>query len=96
MMNLVVTYGPVESVKDIQPFFGVFSRERFTVAGRQVTLDVIEKEILLPRYKDPRIHITNFVPSIEALEEFKIQTNAYSAEIGFGGGAVTSMTMKLL
>jgi hypothetical protein len=44
--------------------------------------------------KDPRIHITNFVPSVEALEEFKIQTNAYSAEYGFGGGAVVSMTMK--
>ena len=44
--------------------------------------------------KDPRIHITNFVPSIEAIEEFKIQTNAYSAEIGFGGGAVTNITMK--
>ena len=44
--------------------------------------------------KDPRIHITNFVPSVEALEEFKIQTNAYSAENGFGGGAVVSMTMK--
>ena len=44
--------------------------------------------------KDPRIHITNFVPSVEAIEEFKIQTNAYSAEVGFGGGAVTSITMK--
>ncbi len=44
--------------------------------------------------KDPRIHITNFVPSVEAIEEFKIQTNAYSAEYGFGGGAVTSITMK--
>ena len=44
--------------------------------------------------KDPRIHVTNFVPSVEALEEFKIQTNAYSAENGFGGGAVVNMTMK--
>ncbi len=44
--------------------------------------------------KDPRIHITNFVPSIEAIEEFKVQTNAYGAEIGFGGGAVTNITMK--
>jgi hypothetical protein len=44
--------------------------------------------------KDPRIHITNFVPSVEALEEFRIQTNAYSAENGFGGGAVVNMTMK--
>ena len=44
--------------------------------------------------KDPRIHITNFVPSIEAIEEFKIQTNAYSAEVGFGGGANVNITMK--
>jgi hypothetical protein len=44
--------------------------------------------------KDPRMHRTNFVPSIEALEEFKIQTNAYSAEVGFGGGAVVNVTMK--
>jgi hypothetical protein len=44
--------------------------------------------------KDPRIHITNFVPSVEAIEEFKIQTNAYSAEYGFGGGANVQITMK--
>ena len=44
--------------------------------------------------KDPRIHVTNFVPSIEAIEEFKIQTNAYSAEYGFGGGAQVTITMK--
>jgi len=44
--------------------------------------------------KDPRIHITNFVPSIEAIEEFKIQTNAFSAEYGFGGGAYVNITMK--
>ena len=44
--------------------------------------------------KDPRIHITNFVPSIEAIEEFKIQTNAFTAEYGFAGGAHTAITMK--
>ncbi|MCC6862014.1 MAG: TonB-dependent receptor [Bryobacterales bacterium] len=44
--------------------------------------------------KDPRIHITNFVPSIEAIEEFKIQTNAFTAEYGFGGGAQVNITMK--
>ena len=44
--------------------------------------------------KDPRIHITPFVPSIEAIEEFKITTSAYNAEVGFGGGAVTNITMK--
>ena len=44
--------------------------------------------------KDPRIHTAPFVPSIEAIEEFKIQTNAYSAEYGFGGGAQVTITMK--
>src|SRR5204863_3840457 len=44
--------------------------------------------------KDPRVHTTNFVPSIEAIEEFKIETNAYSAEYGFGGGAQVTITMK--
>lgn len=52
-----------------------------------VTLDGVDA-------KDPRIHIANFVPSIEAIEEFKIQTNSYSAEFGWGGGAVTNITMK--
>ena len=28
------------------------------------------------------------------MEEFKIQTNAYSAEYGFGGGAQVQITMK--
>ncbi|MFN0168328.1 MAG: carboxypeptidase regulatory-like domain-containing protein [Bryobacteraceae bacterium] len=43
---------------------------------------------------DPRRAVTPFVPSIEALEEFKIQTSSFSAEYGFGGGAVVNMTMK--
>ncbi len=66
--------------------FGVIAngqRETFQVAS----LDGVDA-------KDPRIHIMNFVPSIEAIEEFKIQTNAYTAEYGFGGGAQVTVTMK--
>ncbi len=44
--------------------------------------------------KNPLTHSPNYVPSIEAIEEFKIQTNAYSAENGFAGGAVVNITMK--
>lgn len=44
--------------------------------------------------KNPLTHTPNYVPSIEAIEEFKIQTNAYSTENGFEGGAVVNITMK--
>ena len=44
--------------------------------------------------KNPLTHAPNYVPSSEAIEEFKIQTTAYSMENGFEGGAVVNITMK--
>ena len=73
---------------------GIISGQSYTVIlngvremHQSVSLDGVDA-------KEPRMGRTNFVPSIEAIEEFKVQTNAYSAEFGFGGGAVTSITMK--
>src|SRR5262249_30225459 len=44
--------------------------------------------------KNPRVHTTVFTPSIEAIEEFKVQTGSYSAEYGQGGGGIVQVSMK--
>lgn len=44
--------------------------------------------------KEARTHTMIFTPSIEAVEEFKIQTSTFSAEFGQGGGAQVQITMK--
>ncbi|MEO0454177.1 MAG: DUF547 domain-containing protein [Verrucomicrobiota bacterium] len=47
---------PIESVKSVRPFFGFFKDKDITVDGKVTSLDALEKEILLPQFKDPRIH----------------------------------------
>ncbi len=44
--------------------------------------------------KEPRTHVTVFTPSIDAVEEFKVQTGTYSAEFGQGSGAQVQISMK--
>lgn len=55
--------------------------------NQQVTLDgVIATE--------PRVNTASFSPSIDALEEFKVQTSSYSAEYGQNSGAIVQMVVK--
>ncbi|MBW2735134.1 MAG: DUF547 domain-containing protein [Deltaproteobacteria bacterium] len=35
---------------------GFFDRSRFKVAGRALTLNQLEKKVILPTFKDPRVH----------------------------------------
>ncbi len=55
--------------------------------NQQVTLDgVIATE--------PRINTMVFSPSIDAIEEFKVQTSSYSAEYGQNNGAIVQIALK--
>ncbi len=55
--------------------------------NQQITLDgVIATE--------PRINTMVFSPSIDAIEEFKVQTSSYSAEYGQNNGAIIQIALK--
>lgn len=58
-VELVLENHPVASIKDIDGgglFGSPWKIERVTVAGRALTLDQIEHEIIRPEFGDPRIH----------------------------------------
>lgn len=44
--------------------------------------------------KEPRYNRLTLQPSIDAIEEFKVQTATYSSEYGFSGGAQIQISMK--
>jgi hypothetical protein len=44
--------------------------------------------------KEPRYNTMTLTPSIDAIAEFRVQTAAYSAEYGLGGGAHVQVAMK--
>jgi len=56
-MKLVLDQYPVDSIRSIKInlFKYPWSVEAIRIKGKQYTLKQIEKDILLPRYKDPRI-----------------------------------------
>ena len=65
---------PANSVWQID---GFFSTLKHRVAGRQLTLDQIEHEILRPQYKEPRIH---FALVCAARSCPPLRTEAYRAD----------------
>ncbi len=64
MILAVVDHYPIDSVTKIKVAHGVFKRLTFPVGGQAMTLDGIEKGILLKQYPDPRIHFALTCASI--------------------------------
>jgi len=53
VIHSVVKAYPIKSPLEVE---GFFNQQKHRVAGRELTLDEIEKEELLKRYRDPRFH----------------------------------------
>ncbi len=47
---------PIKSVRDIAPLFGFFTQPRIRVAGEKMSLNKLEKEMIIKEFKEPRIH----------------------------------------
>ncbi len=56
MIQIVFRHYSVKSVTDIAPDFGVFKEPFISLAGKMLSLDNVEKDILLTQWDDPRIH----------------------------------------
>jgi hypothetical protein len=47
---------PVNSVREIAPMFGFFTGKRIVLNGQKISLNHLEKQLLLKEFQDPRIH----------------------------------------
>ena len=56
MLQAVFEYYPIKSVTEILPNFGIFTKKFIKQGDRVLSLDDVEKVILLKEYPDPRIH----------------------------------------
>lgn len=56
MLQAVLAHYPIRSVTDLAPDFGVFKERFIQQGGRQLSLDEVEKGILLEQWDEPRHH----------------------------------------
>jgi hypothetical protein len=60
-IQTIVDHFPVKSIKDIK---GVWDDLTFPVAGKELTLDNIEHDLLRKQFREPRIHVSIVCASI--------------------------------
>src|SRR5262245_16925352 len=73
-------------------FKGVFNVNGNRAFQNSFILDGVDNNSYATSYRGNNAQILQ--PSVEALQEFKIQTNAYSAEFGRSAGAVVNAIIK--
>jgi outer membrane receptor protein involved in Fe transport len=78
--------------------FGMGTNQTFAAgggrfSGNEIMLDGISNNTIMNRGSVGRNSVL-YTPSVDALEEFKVKTNNFSAEFGHSAGAVVSATIK--
>ncbi len=71
---------------------GSFVANGTRAAQNNYLLDGIDNNIDVVDFLNGTMFVVK--PSVDAIQEFKVQTNAYNAEIGRAGGAVLNATIK--
>ncbi len=56
MLHEVIDAYPIKSVTEIALLWGIFTQKRIKVAGGQMSLNNLEKQIIIREFGDPRIH----------------------------------------
>jgi hypothetical protein len=73
-------------------FKGAFSINGNRIFDNAFLLDGVDNVSYSSSYRGENVQVVQ--PSIEALQEFKVQTNAYSAEFGRSSGAVINAAIR--
>ncbi len=78
--------------------FGMGTNQTFAAgggrfSGNEIMLDGVTDNTIMNRGSVGRNSVL-YTPSVDALEEFKVKTNSFSAEFGHAAGAVVSATVK--
>ena len=96
IFNLAALVPGVFMVRQTTGIADTFTANRFIVNGGQestsdILLDGVSATV---SHNISTIPAVSAIPSVEGIQEFKIQTNAYSAEYGRSGGGIVTLVTK--
>ncbi|MBI3683968.1 MAG: TonB-dependent receptor, partial [Acidobacteria bacterium] len=94
--NLAALVPGVFMVRQLTGIADTFTTNRFIVnGGQESTSDILLDGVTATvSHNISTIPAVSAIPSVEGIQEFKIQTNAYSAEYGRSGGGLVTLVTK--
>ncbi|MCC6393642.1 MAG: TonB-dependent receptor [Bryobacterales bacterium] len=96
IFNLAALVPGVFMVRQVTGIADTFTANRFIVnGGQESTSDIMLDGVTATvSHNISTIPAISAIPSVEGIQEFKIQTNAYSAEYGRSGGGLVTLVTK--